>query len=107
RRSAGILGVGIDTDAAMEIARRARGTPRIANRLLRRVSDFALIKADGHVTLPVTREALRLLEVDERGLDEMDRRLLEALIVKYRGGPVGLGTLAVVVGEEPGTLEDV
>jgi Holliday junction DNA helicase RuvB len=107
RRSAGILNVGIDADAAMEIAGRARGTPRVANRLLRRVSDFALIKADGRVTLPVTREALRLLEVDERGLDEMDRRLLEALIVKYRGGPVGLGTLAVVVGEEPGTLEDV
>jgi holliday junction DNA helicase RuvB len=107
RRSAGILGVEVADEAATEIARRARGTPRIANRLLRRVSDFALIKADGRVTLPVTREALRLLEVDERGLDEMDRRLLDALIVKYRGGPVGLGTLAVVVGEEPGTLEDV
>jgi Holliday junction DNA helicase RuvB len=107
RRSAGILAVEIDPEAAVEIAGRARGTPRVANRLLRRVRDFALIKADGRVTLPVTREALRLLEVDERGLDEMDRRLLEALITKYGGGPVGLGTLAVVVGEEPGTLEDV
>jgi Holliday junction DNA helicase RuvB len=107
RRSARILGVTIDDDAALEIARRSRGTPRVANRLLRRVRDFALIKADGHVTLSVTREALRLMEVDDRGLDEMDRRLLDALITKYGGGPVGLGTLAVVVGEEAGTLEDV
>ena len=106
-RSAGILGVRIEADAALEIARRARGTPRVANRLLRRVRDFALIKADGAVTLPVTREALRMMEVDERGLDEMDRRMLDALITKYQGGPVGLSTLAVVVGEEPGTLEDV
>jgi Holliday junction DNA helicase RuvB len=107
RRSSGILGVEVSDEAADEIARRARGTPRVANRLLRRVRDFALIKADGRVTLPVTREALQLLEVDERGLDEMDRRLLEALIAKYQGGPVGLSTLAVVVGEEPATLEDV
>jgi Holliday junction DNA helicase RuvB len=106
-RSANILKVIIDEPAAAEIARRSRGTPRIANRLLRRVRDFALIKADGVITLQVTREALRLLEVDERGLDEMDRRLLDALIRKYQGGPVGLGTLAVVVGEEAGTLEDV
>lgn len=107
RRSAGILGVTVDDDAALELARRARGTPRVANRLLRRVRDYALIKADGHVSLEVAREALQLLEVDEGGLDEMDRRLLEALIHKYQGGPVGLGTLAVVVGEEAGTLEDV
>ncbi|MGH7731393.1 MAG: Holliday junction branch migration DNA helicase RuvB [Candidatus Eiseniibacteriota bacterium] len=107
RRSAGILGVEVSPEATVEIASRARGTPRVANRLLRRVRDFALIKADGRITLPVTREALRLLEVDERGLDEMDRRLLDALISKYGGGPVGLGTLAVVVGEEAGTLEDV
>jgi Holliday junction DNA helicase RuvB len=107
RRSAGILGVEVDPEAAVELARRSRGTPRVANRLLRRVRDFALIKADGLVTLPVTHEALRLLGVDERGLDEMDRRLLDALITKYQGGPVGLGTLAVVVGEEPNTLEDV
>jgi Holliday junction DNA helicase RuvB len=96
-----------EPDAAREIARRARGTPRVANRLLRRVRDYALIRADAKVTLPVTREALKMLAVDERGLDEMDRRLLEALIGKYGGGPVGLGTLAVVVGEEPGTLEEV
>ena len=106
-RSAGILGVAMAPEAGLEIARRSRGTPRVANRLLRRVRDFALIKADGAVSLPVTREALKLLEVDERGLDEMDRRLLEALIVKYQGGPVGLSTLGVVVGEEAGTLEDV
>jgi holliday junction DNA helicase RuvB len=106
-RSAGILRVETEPDAAREIARRSRGTPRVANRLLRRVRDFALIRADGRVTLPVTREALRMLAVDERGLDEMDRRLLEALIHKYAGGPVGLGTLGVVVGEEPGTLEEV
>jgi len=107
RRSAGILAVEVEENAAIEMARRARGTPRIANRLLRRVRDFALIKSDGRITLDVTREALRLLAVDERGLDDMDRRLLEALITKYGGGPVGLGTLAVVVGEEAGTLEDV
>ena len=107
RRSAGILAVETSPDAAVEIASRARGTPRVANRLLRRVRDFALVKADGRITLPVTREALQLLEVDERGLDEMDRRLLDALISKYQGGPVGLTTLAVVVGEEAGTLEDV
>ena len=107
RRSAGILAVEVEEAAALEIARRARGTPRIANRLLRRVRDFAFIKSDGRVTMDVTREALSLLAVDERGLDEMDRRLLEALITKYGGGPVGLSTLAVVVGEEAGTLEDV
>ena len=107
RRSAGILATAIDDAAAFEIARRSRGTPRVANRLLRRVRDFALIKADGGIDLAVTREALRLLEVDERGLDEMDRRLLEALIQRYDGGPVGLQSLAVVMGEESGTLEDV
>jgi Holliday junction DNA helicase RuvB len=106
-RSAKILDVHIAGEAALEIARRSRGTPRVANRLLRRVRDYALIKADGRISLPVTREALRLLEVDERGLDEMDRRLLDALISKYQGGPVGLNTLAVVVGEEPASLEDV
>jgi len=107
RRSAGILGLDVEPAAAVEIARRARGTPRIANRLLRRVRDFAFIRSDGRVTLTVTREALSLLEVDERGLDEMDRRLLEALITKHGGGPVGLNTHAVVVGEEEGTLEEV
>ena len=106
-RSARVMATPIDDAAAGEIARRSRGTPRIANRLLRRVRDVAQIKSDGRVTLPLTREALRILEVDDRGLDEMDRRLLEALIVKYAGGPVGMSTLAVVVGEEAGTLEDV
>jgi Holliday junction DNA helicase RuvB len=107
RRSAGILETHVDDEAAVEIAHRSRGTPRVANRLLRRVRDFALIKADGRVDLPVTREALRLLEVDERGLDEMDRRMLEALIHRYDGGPVGLQSLAVVLGEDSTTLEDV
>ena len=106
-RSAGIFGTSIDADAALEIARRSRGTPRVANRLLRRVRDFALVKASGHVDLGVTREALRLLDVDERGLDDMDRRLLEALIQRYDGGPVGLQSLAVVLGEDTTTLEDV
>jgi Holliday junction DNA helicase RuvB len=107
QRSAGILGAEVLPDAALEIARRSRGTPRVANRLLRRVRDFALIKADGVVTLDVTGEALKLLGVDDRGLDEMDRRMLDALITKYQGGPVGLNTLAVVVGEEAETIEDV
>lgn len=107
RRSAGILESGIDEDAALEIARRSRGTPRVANRLLRRVRDFALVKADGRVSLAVTREALRLLDVDERGLDDMDRRLLTALVERYDGGPVGLQSLAVVLGEDVSTLEDV
>jgi Holliday junction DNA helicase RuvB len=106
-RSAGILGTTVDAEAASEIARRSRGTPRVANRLLRRVRDFALIKSDGSVDLAITREALRLLEVDERGLDEMDRRMLEALIHRYDGGPVGLQSLAVVLGEDSTTLEDV
>ena len=107
RRSSGILGVTLEDDAALEIARRSRGTPRVVNRLLRRVRDFATIRADGRITMDVAREALALLDVDELGLDEMDRRLLEALIHKYQGGPVGLSTLGVVVGEEAGTLEDV
>jgi Holliday junction DNA helicase RuvB len=107
RRTAGIFATNVDPDAALEIARRSRGTPRVANRLLRRVRDYALIKADGRVSLKATREALRLLDVDERGLDEMDRRLLEALIHRYDGGPVGLQSLAVVMGEDVTTLEDV
>src|SRR5205823_13202264 len=105
--SARILAVEVAEDAAIELARRSRGTPRVANRLLRRVRDFAQVRGASPVTRPVVEEALRLLEVDERGLDDMDRRLLEALIHKYEGGPVGLNTLAVVVGEEPATLEDV
>jgi Holliday junction DNA helicase RuvB len=106
-RSAGILDVQIDGEGAMEIASRARGTPRIANRLLRRVRDFAQIRADGAINNVVAKDALRLLEVDNRGLDEMDRRMLEALVFKFSGGPVGLTTLAMAVGEEPDTIEDV
>jgi Holliday junction DNA helicase RuvB len=107
RRSAGLLGVAIDEAGAHELARRSRGTPRVANRLLRRVRDFAEVKNAGRLDAHAVSGALRLLDVDERGLDDMDRRLLAALIEKYEGGPVGLNTLAVVVGEEADTLEDV
>jgi Holliday junction DNA helicase RuvB len=107
RRSAGILDIEVSADAATELARRSRGTPRVANRLLRRVRDFAQIKERYPITPEVVSDALKLLDVDRRGLDDMDRRLLEALVHKYQGGPVGLGTLAVVVGEETDTLEDV
>jgi Holliday junction DNA helicase RuvB len=106
-RSANLLGVPIDEAGARELASRSRGTPRVGNRLLRRVRDFAETRAKGKVTEKVARDALKLLEVDERGLDDMDRRMLEAIVVKYSGGPVGLSTIAVVVGEEPDTLEDV
>lgn len=106
-RSASILGVPIDPEGSTEIAGRARGTPRVGNRLLRRIRDYAETRARGRITAEVARDALRLLDVDARGLDEMDRRMLEAIVVKYGGGPVGLGTIAVVVGEEPDTLEDV
>ncbi len=94
RRSARILGVALEADAARELAARARGTPRVANRLLRRVRDFAEVRADGRITLEVAHDALRLLEVDARGFDDLDRRLLRTIIDKYGGGPVGLGTLA-------------
>jgi len=107
RRSAAILNVAIDAGGAREIASRSRGTPRVGNRLLRRVRDYAETRADGTVTAEVAQAALALLEVDARGLDDMDRRMLEAIVVNYGGGPVGLSTLAVVVGEEPDTLEDV
>jgi Holliday junction DNA helicase RuvB len=107
RRSASILGVAIDADGAVELARRSRGTPRVANRLLRRVRDFAQVRNQGRLDAAAVSGALRLLDVDERGLDDMDRRLLLALIEKYEGGPVGLNSLAVVVGEEAETLEDV
>jgi len=106
-RAARILGVGLRPEGAAEIAARSRGTPRIANRLLRRVRDFAEIRADGVVTGPVAREALRLFEVDERGLDKVDRGILSALCRTFGGAPVGLSTLAVSVGEEPETVEDV
>ncbi|HEX5030396.1 MAG TPA: Holliday junction branch migration DNA helicase RuvB [Candidatus Eisenbacteria bacterium] len=107
RRSARILGIPVDDGGAWEIASRSRGTPRVGNRLLRRVRDYAETRAQGKITAAVAQAALRLLEVDARGLDDMDRRMLEAIVVKYGGGPVGLSTIAVVVGEESGTLEDV
>ena len=107
RRSARILDVEIDDEAADEIARRSRGTPRIANRILRRVRDVAEVKHDGAITLGVAREALALLEVDDRGLERIDRDLLGAIVGKFGGGPVGLSTLAVSLGEEPDTIEDV
>jgi Holliday junction DNA helicase RuvB len=107
RRSARILDVEIDGDAAEEIARRSRGTPRIANRILRRVRDVAQVKHDGAITTAVAREALALLEVDDQGLERIDRDLLGAIVRKFGGGPVGLSTLAVALGEEPDTIEDV
>lgn len=106
-RSAGILGIPIDSEGAREIATRSRGTPRVANRLLKRVRDFAQIKADGVITREVAREALDLLEVDSVGLDEVDRKILRTIIEKYNGGPVGLDTLAASTGEESTTIEDV
>jgi Holliday junction DNA helicase RuvB len=106
-RSARILGVACETDGAYEIARRARGTPRIANRLLRRVRDFAQVRGSGTVTRQAVVDALALLEVDEAGFDRMDRAILLAIIDKFDGGPVGLDTLAAAVGEERGTIEDV
>ena len=107
RRSAGILGVEIGDDAADEIARRARGTPRIANRILRRVRDVAEVRHEGVITTEVSAEALELLEVDAEGLERVDRELLAAIAERFGGGPVGLSTLAVALGEEPETVEDV
>jgi len=106
-RSAGILGVPVDEGGALEIARRSRGTPRIANRLLRRVRDFAEVMGDGRVTAEVAHRSLLRLEVDERGLDEMDRRIMEAVLIKFGGGPVGIKSLAVAVSEEPDTIEEI
>jgi Holliday junction DNA helicase RuvB len=107
RRSAGILGVSLDDEAAEEIAARSRGTPRVANRILRRVRDVAEVRHEGVITTEVAREALELLEVDQRGLERTDRELLGAIVHKFGGGPVGLSTLAVALGEEPDTIEDV
>jgi Holliday junction DNA helicase RuvB len=107
RRSARILDVEIADDAADEIARRSRGTPRVANRILKRVRDVAQVRHDGVITNDVAREALELLEVDGSGLERIDRELLSAILVKFDGGPVGLSTLAVSLGEEPDTIEDV
>lgn len=106
-RSAGILGIRTEPEGEMEIARRSRGTPRIANRLLRRVRDYAQVRAGGIITGPVARDALARLNVDEFGLDDMDARILTAIIEKFGGGPVGLNTIAVAVGEDSGTVEDV
>jgi holliday junction DNA helicase RuvB len=107
RRSARILGVAIEDDAAEEIARRSRGTPRIANRILRRVRDVAEVRHAGEITNPIASEALELLEVDGEGLERTDRELLHAVVERFDGGPVGLSTLAVALGEEPDTIEDV
>jgi len=107
KRSAKILDVEIDDEGSAEIARRSRGTPRIANRLLRRVRDYAEVRADGRVTLAVARAALAVYDVDELGLDRLDRAVLEALVHSFGGGPVGVSTLAVAVGEEPTTVEEV
>jgi holliday junction DNA helicase RuvB len=106
-RSASILQVPIDPAGATELARRSRGTPRVANRLLRRVRDYAQVRAEGRITADVAGAALARLNVDEFGLDDMDARILTTIIEKFGGGPVGLGTVAVAVGEDAGTLEDV
>jgi Holliday junction DNA helicase RuvB len=106
-RSARILGVPIDADGAAEIAGRSRGTPRVANRLLRRVRDFAQVRADGAITAAVARDALALLEVDAHGFDEVDRRLLLTIIQKFGGGPVGVNALAAAISEEPDAIEDI
>jgi Holliday junction DNA helicase RuvB len=106
-RSARILGVPIDADAAKELAKRSRGTPRVANRLLRRVRDYAQVRASGHITLEVAHRALQLLEVDELGFDEIDRRLLRTIIDKFNGGPVGVASLAAAMSEERDAIEDI
>ena len=106
-RSAGILGVNADTDGLLEIARRSRGTPRIANRMLKRVRDYAEVKAGGHISRDIAREALALLDVDELGLDKVDRNILTCMMDKFAGGPVGLDTLAATTGEDAVTIEDV
>jgi Holliday junction DNA helicase RuvB len=106
-RSARLLKIAIDEHGATQIARRSRGTPRIANNLLRRVRDYAQVRGDGRITSEIADRALAMLEIDENGLDEMDKRILEAVIVKFGGGPVGVSSLAVAVGEEPDTIEEV
>ena len=106
-RSAELFNASIDHESAGEIARRARGTPRIANRLLKRVRDYAQVRGNGHITIDLAREALELLQVDPRGLDHIDHKLLTAMIERFRGGPVGLDTIAASIGEESATIEDV
>ena len=107
KRSSGILNVEIEEEAAIEIARRSRGTPRIANRLLKRVRDYAMVLGDGDITLKIAKHALNKLEIDDLGLDEIDRKLLETMIVQYGGRPVGIEAIAVTIGEEIDTIEDV
>lgn len=107
RRSASILDIRIDADAAQEIAMRSRGTPRIANSLLRRVRDFAMVMGDGRIDLPITKTALNALDIDSRGLDQMDNKILSTIIHKFGGGPVGINTIATAVGEDSGTIEEV
>ena len=107
KRAAGILKIEIDRDATREIAMRSRGTPRIANSLLRRVRDFAMVKGEGHIDLAITKVALTALNIDARGLDQMDNKILGTIIGKFGGGPVGINTIATAVGEESGTLEEV
>ena len=107
QRSASLLKVELERDGALEIARRSRGTPRVANRLLRRVRDYAQVKADGRVSKPLAEAALKMLDVDALGLDMMDRKLLLAVIEKFSGGPVGVDNLAHAIGEEADTIEDV
>lgn len=107
KRSSSILGIKIKDEAAVEIASRSRGTPRIANSLLRRIRDFAQVIGDGHIDLGITRHGLGALNIDQHGLDEMDNRILSVIIEKFKGGPVGINTIATAVGEEPGTIEEV
>ena len=107
RRSAEILGLTISKDASLEVAKRSRGTPRIANRLLKRVADFGLVLGDGNITLDIARLALNKLEIDNLGLDNTDKKILESIIYNYKGGPVGIETLTATIGEESGTIEDV
>ena len=107
QRSSGILNISINEKAAEEISRRSRGTPRIANSLLRRVRDFAQIKGDGNIDLKIAEYALNALNVDKHGLDEMDNKILSTIIEKFQGGPVGISTIATAVGEESGTIEEV
>jgi holliday junction DNA helicase RuvB len=106
-RSGRLLNISMEESGALEIARRSRGTPRIANNLLKRVRDYAQVRGNGHISQSVADRALALLEIDSNGLDEMDKRILEAIMVKFGGGPVGIGSLAVAVGEEPDTIEEV
>lgn len=107
KRTSKILEVEIDEEAAIEVARRSRGTPRIANRLLKRIRDYAMVLGDGNITLKLAKHALNKLEIDELGLDEIDRKILDTMIVQYRGKPVGIEALAATIGEEVETIEDV